>query len=137
MTTDGRRSPLSPAASGTTWSGINYYGIPVEWMQQYWGDAWPLATAPLVPGGPTPLQVFLSGGNPLYPSSWLRTTINPSTQGFFLGWNPQPGRTYQVQSSTNLSTWANVGSPRFAAGNVDSIYLGGNNVGYYRILWLR
>ena len=137
MTTDGRRSPLSPAASGTTWSGINYYGIPVEWMQQYWGDAWPLATAPLVPGGPTPLQVFLSGGNPLYPSTWLRTTINPSTQGFFLGWNPQPGRTYQVQSSTNLSTWANVGSPRFAAGNVDSIYLGGNNVGYYRILWLR
>jgi hypothetical protein len=137
MTTDGRRSPLSPAASGSTWSGISYYGIPVEWMQQYWGDAWPLATAPLVPGGPTPLQVFLSGGNPLYPSTWLRTTINPSTQGFFLGWNPQPGRTYQVQSSTNLSTWANVGSPRFAAGNVDSIYLGGNNVGYYRILWLR
>jgi hypothetical protein len=137
MTTDGRRSPLSPAASGTTWSGMSYYGIPVEWMQQYWGDAWPPATAPLVPGGPTPLQVFLSGGNPLDPSTWLRTSINPSAQGLFLGWNPQPGRTYQVQSSTNLSTWANVGSPRFAAGNVDSIYLGGNNLGYYRILWLR
>ncbi len=28
-TTDGRRSPLSPATSATTWSGLSYYGIPV------------------------------------------------------------------------------------------------------------
>ena len=137
MTTDGRFSPLSPAASGTTWSGMSYYGIPVEWMNKYWGDAWPSATAPLVPGGLTPLQVFLSGGNPLDPGTWLRTSISPSAQGFFLGWNPQPGHTYQVQSSSDLEAWVNVGLPRFAAGDVDSIYLGGNNAGYYRILCLR
>src|ERR1035437_3568029 len=51
-TADGRRSPLSPPASGTTWFGSSYYGIPAEWMQKYWGDAWPSATAPLAPGGP-------------------------------------------------------------------------------------
>jgi hypothetical protein len=136
MTTDGRRSPLSSSASATTWSGLSYYGIPVEWMYQYWGDGWPSATAPLVSGGPSPLQLFLTGGNPLDPTTWLRTSIIPSAQGFFLGWNPQAGRTYQVQSSSNLKTWVNVGSPRFAAASVDSIYLGGNSAGYYRILCL-
>ena len=136
VTTDGRRSPLSPPATGTTWGGLSYYGIPVEWMNAYWGDAWPLATAPLAPGGPTPLQVFLSGGDPLDPSTWLRTSITRAAQGVFLEWNPQPGHTYQVQSSSNLKAWTNVGSPRFAAGTVDSISLGSSTLGYYRILCL-
>ncbi len=37
LTADGQRSPLSAATSATTWSGYNYYGIPVEWMDQYLG----------------------------------------------------------------------------------------------------
>ena len=135
-TTDGRQAPLSPATSGTTWSGISYYGVPVEWMEQYWGDTWPSATAPLAPGGPTPLQVFLSGGDPLDPTTWLKTAIANSSQGFFLTWNPQPGHTYQVQSSTDLKTWVSVGSPRFAPGNFDSILIGSSASGYYRILCL-
>jgi hypothetical protein len=136
VTTDGRRSPLSPAASATTWIGYNNYGIPVEWLAQYWGFAWPSATAPLVPGGPTPLQVFLTGANPTNSATWLRTAISRSAQGYFLDWNPQPGHTYQVQSSGDLRAWVNLGLPRFAAGNDDSIYLGGDTRGYYRILCL-
>ena len=136
-TTDGRRSPLSPAASATTWSGTSYYGIPVEWMDYYWYDVWPPADVALAPGGPTPLQIFLGGGDPLDPSTWLRTTMTRSAQGFFLNWNPQPGHTYQVQASSDLRSWSNVGSPRFAAGSLDSIYLGVSNLGYYRILCLR
>ena len=107
---------MSPATSATTWSGLSYYGIPVEWMEEYWGDAWPSATTPLAPGGPTPLQVFLTGANPLNPTTWLRTAISSTAQGYFLTWNPQPGLTYQVQSSTNLMAWVNTGAPRFAAG---------------------
>jgi hypothetical protein len=135
-TTDGRRSPLSPAANATTWIGYNNYGIPVEWLAQYWGFAWPSATAPLVPGGPTPLQVFLTGANPTNSATWLRTAISRSAQGYFLDWNPQPGHTYQVQSSGDLRAWVNLGLPRFAAGNDDAIYLGGDTRGYYRILCL-
>jgi hypothetical protein len=135
-TTDGRRSPLSPPSSGTTWGGISSSGIPVEWWNEYWWDIWPPADQPLAPGGLTPRQVFLSGGDPLDPSTWLRTEIMRSAQGFFLGWNPQPGHTYQVQSSTDLRTWVNLGSPRFAAGTEDSIYLGGSNRAYYRVLCL-
>jgi hypothetical protein len=141
VTTDGRRSPLSPAAGGMTWSGANYYGIPFEWMEQYYGYSfsnWPTnVNAPLAPGGLSLMQVFLSGGNPLDPGTWLRTALANTQQGMFLSWNTQPGFTYQVQTTTNFATWSNWGAPRFAAGTSDSIYIGKSSVGYYRILLLR
>jgi hypothetical protein len=141
VTTDDRRSPISPSASGTTWSGLNYYGIPFEWMEQYYGDNfvnWPSNVyAPLAPGGPTLLQVFLSGGSPLDSTTWLRTQLTTTAQGIFLGWNTQPGATYQVQMTTNLAAWINLGAPRFAAGTTDSINVGGSAVGYYRVMLLR
>ena len=91
---------------------------------------------PVAPGGPTVLQVFLTGADPTNPATWLRTAIIHTAQGYFLTWNPQPGLTYQVQTSTNLTTWQNPGSPRFAAGTVDSLYIGLSNAGYYRVMWL-
>ncbi len=141
VTTDGRKSPISPSASGTTWSGYNWGGIPFEWMTQYYGSdisKWPAASAALAAGGPTLLQVFQSGGNPLDPSTWLRTTLSNTSEGLFLSWNTQPGFTYQVQAMTTLGgAWANLGSPRFAAGNSDSIFVGGSPAGYYRVMLLR
>ena len=137
---DGRRSALSTAATGTTYSKITWGGIPVGWMSQYFGSdssTWPVATAPVNSGGPTLLYIFLSGGNPLDSSTWLRMRLTPSAQGFFLSWNPQPGLIYQVQSSTNMSSWANLGLPRYAAGTNDAINVGGSNRGYYRVLRLR
>jgi hypothetical protein len=140
-TTDGRQSPLSPSASGTTWSGANYYGIPFEWMEQYYGYNfvnWPAnVNAPLAPGGLSLMQVFLSGGNPLNPATWLRTVLSNTPEGLFLSWNTQPGFTYQVQAATNLGAWANMGSSRFAAGTSDSIFVGQGSAGYYRVLLLR
>ncbi|MGD0351256.1 MAG: hypothetical protein ABSB84_13220 [Verrucomicrobiota bacterium] len=142
VTADGRRSPLSPSANGTTWSGANYYGIPFGWMEEYYGlnfAAWPAnVNAPLAAGGPTLLQIFLSGGNPLASSTWLQTALTRTPQGLFLNWNTQPGFTYQVQVTTNLiSSWSNLGAPRFAAGASDSIYVGGGSAGFYRIVLLR
>jgi hypothetical protein len=149
VTTDGRRSPISPSASGTTWSGQNWGGIPFEWMQAYYGSLnvifgangitynWPSPNAPVIPGGLTLLQIFLSGGNPLDSTTWLRQQIVKTGQGFFLAWNPQPGATYQVMVSTNLTTWSNLGAPRFAAGTTDSIYVGGSPASYYRVYLLR
>jgi hypothetical protein len=139
VTTSGRRSPLSPAARGTTWTGQIYGNeLPVEWMAQYWGygNQWPLPSDRVAPGGPTILQVFLTGADPTNPVAWLRTAINLTAQGYFLTWNPQPGMTYQVQTSTNLTTWVNTGSPRFAAGSIDSLYIGLSSAGYYRVMWL-
>lgn len=140
VTTDGRKSPISPSASGTTWSGYNWGGIPFEWMTQYYGSdisKWPAANTPLAAGGPTLLQVFLSGGNPLDPGTWLRTALSNTSEGLFLSWNTQPGFTYQVQAATSLGAWTNLGSPRFAAGTSDSIFVGKGSAGYYRVLLLR
>jgi hypothetical protein len=58
-------------------------------------------------------------------------------EGLFLSWNTQPGFTYQVQMSTNFGAWSNVGAPRFAAGDSDSIFVGQSSAGFYRILLLR
>ncbi len=138
--TDGTRSPLSAAASGTTWSGLNWGGIPVEWMEIYFGTditQWPQFNAPLASGGPTLAQVFISGGNPLDSATWLTTQLTNSKQGMYLSWNTQPGFTYQVIYTTNFAAWSNFGSPRFAAGTTDSVYVGGNANGYYRVVLLR
>jgi hypothetical protein len=148
VTMAGTRPPLSPSATGTTWSGQNWGGIPFEWMTEYYGSLtlsfsgnsvvynWPSPNAPLSPGGPSLLQVFLSGGNPLNPGSWLLTTLTQTSEGLFLSWNTQPGFTYQVQVTTNFVTWSNLGAPRFAAGTGDSIYVGSGSAAYYRILLL-
>jgi len=140
VTTDDRRSPLSPLVSGETWSGANYYGIPFEWMERYYGlnfAQWPAPNAPLVPGGPTLYQVFLSGGNPLDPNTWLVSTLDQTPQGLKLVWNTQPGMTYQVEVTTNLTSWNNYGLPRFAAGTTDSVNVGGIPMGFYRVVLLR
>ena len=155
-TTDGRRSPISPPASGTTWSGA-YWGppsmaIPFEWMQQYYGNnisAWPAVTADTDGDGMNTWQEFLAGTNPTNAASVLRMQISKTTQmpqgqqfsqmqqGMYLSWNTQPGLTYQVQVTTNFTSWSNLNTPRFAAGTNDSIYVGGGTAGYYRVLLLR
>ena len=140
VNSDGTHSPLSAAASGTTWSGLNWGGLPVEWMESFFGteiSLWPLASTPVVPGGPNLLQLFYSGGDPLDSSTWLTTQLSNTKEGVFLTWNTQPGLTYQVMYTANLVTWINFGSPRFAAGTSDSVYVGGSTSGYYRVMLLR
>ncbi len=151
VTTDGRRSPISPPADGTTWSGQSWGGIPFEWMAEYYGSLnvsfgpngnatynWPAPNVPLVPGGPSLYAVFLSGGNPLVSSTWLGQKLARTAEGMFLNWNTQPGAVYQVQAKTNLtSPWSNFGAARFAAGTTDSIDVGGSPAGYYRVVLLR
>ncbi len=149
VTVAGVRSPPSqPPAAGTTWSGQSWGGIPFEWMTEYYGGLtftfnggnvvynWPSPNTALAPVGPTLLQVFLSGANPLNSSTWLRTALTQTSQGMFLSWNTQPGFTYQVQVTTNFVTWSNLGAPRFAAGTGDSIYVGNGSAAYYRVLLL-
>jgi len=145
----GCQSPLSPSTSGTTWSGLNWGGIPYEWMAAFFGgyyngayhtNFWPSPTSLAASGGPTLLQVFLSGGDPFDSSTWLQTSLTKTSQGMFLNWNTQPGLTYQVQMKTNFtSSWSVVpnASARFAAGTNDSIYVGGGSAGYYRVQLLR
>ncbi len=140
VTTDGRRSPISPSANGQTWQGYSWGGIPFEWMVANYGSdlsQWPSATSKLGSSRLTVYGAFLSGSIPSQPATWLQEQLVKTQQGFFLTWNTQPGATYQVLTTANFTTWTNVGSPRFAAGTTDSIYVGGNNAGFYQIKLLR
>jgi hypothetical protein len=137
---DGRRSPLSGASTNTTYGPLTYGGIPYEWMVYYFGGdvfGWPSPFADSDGDGVNNRDEFLAGTDPTDPNSVLRIRLQPSVQGLFLNWNTQPGLMYQVQASTNLGVWVNVGGPRFAAGYQDSMYVGGGNAGYYRVLRLR
>lgn len=140
VTQDGRVSPVSPSATAKTWGGFHWGGIPGEWMSDFYGtdfSSWPAATRKLAEDGPTLLDVFVSGGSPLNPSTWLRAAMVPTEQGVYLEWNPQAGLTYQVQSSTDLNQWTNVGGKRFAAGTKDSLFLGYGSSAYYRVVLMR
>jgi len=140
---DGRRSPLSPAASGTTWSGANYGGVPFEWMTTYFGPnvlAWPKPADDSDGDGASNAQEFLAGTVPTDPNSVLQTQIITTSQGTRLSWNCKPGGIYQVQASSTLDagSWMNFGVPRFAAGTTDSILINGyGSAGYYRVIRLR
>jgi hypothetical protein len=107
-------------------------------MEAYYGlnaGSWPSnVNTRLTPGGLSLYDVFLSGGNPLVPSTWLAQSITRTPQGVFLNWNTQAGMTYQVQQSANMKTWSNLGTPRFEAGTNDSLYLGTGSTIFYRVL---
>jgi hypothetical protein len=138
--TDGRRSPLSGVTTNTTYGALAYGGIPYEWMIAWFGNDifnWPSPFADSDGDGVSNRDEFLAGTNPTNASSVLKQQLRMTPQGLFLSWNTQPGLVYQVQNSANLGAWTNVSGPRFAAGTADSIYVGGGNTGYYRIVRLR
>ena len=135
---DGRRSPLSPATTNTTYGSIAYSGIPVEWMALYFGEDWPSALADSDGDGASNKNEFLAGTDPTNAASVLKQTLRPTPLGLFLDWNTQPGLMYQVQTATSASgAWSNFGGPRFASGYTDSVFVGGGNGGFYRIWRLR
>lgn len=136
--TDGAVSQLSASATGTTWGGdTNSDGLPDDWQSLYWGTNsadWPSPSSQLGgAAGPTVLQVFQWGANPLDPGTWLTTSITNASNGCSLSWNTLPGYVYQIQASTNLAGWTNLGLPQFAIGTNQSINLGLTNRGFFQI----
>ncbi len=139
---DGRRSELSSAVTGVTWSAdSNGDGLPDDWQAKYWGASstqWPSATADSDNDGATNLHEFLAGTDPVNPDSVLRTWLTKTPQGGMFIWNTQPGCVYQLQGSVNLVSWQNIGTARFAHGDLDSVNVGQlNNQSFYRIIRLR
>lgn len=135
---DGRRSPLSATASGTTYLyPFDWYGIPYDWMIAMFGNnvgGWPNASVDSDGDGAGNGQEFLQGTDPNNAASVLKYKLRSSPQGMFLDWNTQAGLVYQVQSkSTPAGAWVNFGGPRFAAGTNDTTYVGGNNAAFFRI----
>lgn len=138
--TNGQRSPLSPPGSNTTYGVWVYGGIPYEWMAAHFGPdlwSWPRPDEDSDGDGATNLQEFLAGTDPRDPASVLRARLRNTPTGPYLEWNTQPGLVYQVQASAGLSGWTNVGEPRFARGQYDSLRVSGGDAAFYRVIRLR
>ena len=136
----GRTSPLSGATTNTTYDTLTWGGIPYDWMTYYFGTDvwnWPSPYADSDGSGVSNLYDFLAGTCPTNAASALRIRLQPTIQGLFLNWNTQPGLIYQVQISTSLNGWTNLGGMRFAPGTVDSMYVGGSPASFYRVLRVR
>jgi hypothetical protein len=137
-----QRSPLSDPAAGMTWGeDLNGDGLPDDWQAMYWGPDpanWPSSKDDSDGDGVSNLKEFQAGTNPLDRNSVLRTRFTLTPQGRRLYWTTQPGLVYQVQLSTDLTVWNNLGDPRFAAGNTDSIPISsGARTAFYRVIRLR
>jgi hypothetical protein len=138
---DGRRSPLSGATTNTTYAAWpSWGGIPQEWMMGYFGNdsfIWPSPFLDTDGDGVSNKDEFLAGTDPTDANSVLKVRLQSTAQGLFLNWNTQPGLMYQVQQASSIGAWTELGSPRFAPGTVDSMYVGGAAAAYYRIVRLR
>lgn len=139
---DGRLSPQSATAHGRTWGEDgNLDGMPDDWQVKTYGidpSAWAAPTADTDGDGVSDKDEFLAGTDPKSSTSLLKTFLSRTPQGTILSWNSRPGAFYQVQASANLKDWSDLGTARFASGEIDSIPLGsqsGNT--YYRVNLLR
>ena len=80
-----------------------------------------------------------SGNVDLFARSYdlIRVEITPLAAGVRLTWNAKPGRTYQVQSSTDYRNWSGTGAARVATGYSDSVDLASAaNMTVYRVVRL-
>jgi hypothetical protein len=139
---DGRVSPQSAVATGSTWGADeNYDGLPDDWQALYWGPnpaAWPGGQVDSDGDGVSNLLEFLAGTHPRDAQSVLKLSISSSAQGYRLNWTTQPGQVYQVQIADRLGDWRDYGAPRLAATNSDSVAVSGpGSTGFYRVLRLR
>lgn len=139
---DGRKSPLSPAASASTWGeDDNADGLPDDWEGLYFGgnsDNWPAGSIDSDGDGATNRAEFLAGTDPTNPTSVLQVTLVGTSQGPLMTWNTRPGAIYQPQWSLDLKDWNNLGSPRLAAGTTDSMAAAESPASsYFRVNLLR
>lgn len=82
----------------------------------------------------------VAGGSSL---EWVSTTAVVSAAGpssakdLQVSWMTQPGSRYQLQMSTNLATWTDVGLPRVADGSADGVRLDTTlPAAFYRVIRL-
>lgn len=91
------------------------------------------------PGTPVPPLSPVPGlGNSVAIGSAPRLSVSASVEKLRLDWTVESGARYQIQTSTNLVHWTDVGEARTAAAATDTLSLPlGVGTGFYRVVKLR
>jgi hypothetical protein len=139
---DGRRSPASGEVSVTMWGADdNADGLPDDWQARYFGpspDAWPSPSVDSDGDGKSDREEFLAGTSPIDKASCLRTQLTVTPVGRKLSWTTIPGALYQIQTSTDMSSWSDFGGKRLATGSEDhSLIETATDSTYFRVNFLR
>lgn len=139
---DGRITPQSVSRSAVTWGeDDNADGLPDSWQVKFFGAnpfAWPSPGIDTDGDGNTDRDEFLAGTDPTNYSSALRTSLESTELGTVLAWNSQPGGLYQIQASSDLLTWSDVGGIRLASGSRESVLVQDVPANsYFRVTCLR
>ena len=118
LTTSAIINPVTGSAynQGTKWLSpvdVNANGVADSWEQQYFGTNVFVATADSDHDGQNNLNEYRSGTNPTNATSVFRTDETSATNHLTLRWPVAPGRSYQVEATTILSTgaWSYVAGP--------------------------
>jgi hypothetical protein len=139
---DGRKSPYSPEASGRSWGKDNNGdGLPDDWQSSFFGAsalAWPKPNVDTDGDGVSDKNEFLGGTDPKDPADNLSVQIQSTEQGPVLAWKTKVGGIYQLQHSSNLESWLDVGGYRYATGASDSLVTPGLPANtYFRVNRIR
>lgn len=127
MMLDGRVTPQSPSQTAVTWSeDENADGLPDSWQAKFFGSNssfWPPPNADTDGDRNSNRDEFLAGTNPADSTSALRTSLESTPLGTLLVWNSRPGGLYQIQASSDLVGWSDVGGIRLASGERESVLM--------------
>jgi len=139
---DGRKSPYSAESSGRSWGkDDNGDGLPDDWQSSHFGPnavAWPKPMVDSDLDGVSDRNEFLGGTDPKDPSDNLSVQIQTSEQGPLLVWKTKLGGIYQLQRSSDLESWSDVGGYRYATGASDSMVTPGLPANtYFRVNRIR
>src|SRR5262249_10466608 len=93
------------------------------------------------PGAPAAVPIveqFRPGSAPLDASSVARLGIQLTSRGKQLTWKTRPGAVYQVQTSTNLTTWRDVGALQSTPNASASLTMtNSEGAAFYRVIRVR
>ena len=140
--TDGTVSADTVSASAQTW-GIdgNEDGLPDAWQSSHFGivtSAWKGADSDSDGDGATNLEELLAGTDPSDPADSLTIAMYEVNDQSWLSWTTIEGGIYQLQQTSSLNEWQNIGAPRFGADSHDAVQIQNNtDLSIYRIVRLK
>ncbi len=139
---DGSTSVTTANAQASTWtSDGNGDGLPDSWQIIYFGsnqDDWAAADLDSDQDGANNLDELLAGTNPANSDDALIMDLVNVNGQTWLSWSTVQGGIYQLQETSSLNVWQNVGAPRFAADNYDAVQINsGAQLSLYRVVRLK